>query len=156
MRFLLLSLFLLFTTLSFSQTIEVVKFDQLEKRWTKNNDTLYVINYWATWCKPCVEELPYFIKLENEMKDNKFKLILVSLDFPRQKDIRVVPFLEKRNISTEVVILDDDENVWINKVNKDWDGAIPVTQFIKNGKQEFYGNQLHYKELIEIVNKYKL
>ncbi len=155
MRLLILSVFLFFTTLSFSQSAEVVKFDQLETRWSNNNDTLYVINYWATWCKPCVEELPDFIKLEKEMNAKKFKLILVSLDFPRQKEARVIPFLKKRNILTEVVILDDDENVWINKVNKDWDGAIPVTQFIMNGKQEFYGNQLHYNELIKIVNKYK-
>jgi len=153
-KYILFSLIMLSFTFSYSQTIEVLKFHQLEERWAKSNDTLYVINYWATWCAPCIKELPDFIKLDQEMQGEKFKMILVSLDFPSHTESRVLPFIQNRNITTEVIILDDDANVWIDKVNKNWDGAIPATQFIKNNKKEFYKEQLSYERLKEIINKY--
>lgn len=145
---------MLFSSQVFGQNIEVVNFHQLEQNWNNTNDTLYVINYWATWCKPCVEELPDFIKLEKEMQSKKFKMILVSLDFPSHLDTRVLPFIQSNNISTEVVILKDDPNVWINKVNQNWDGAIPATQFIKNKQVIFYGEQLNFTKLKGIVNEF--
>lgn len=141
---------LIITTVSYAQ-IPVEKFDELEKRWLKNNDTVYLVNYWATWCKPCVEEFPDFIKLEKQMKNERFKMILVSLDFPSQIDSRVIPFLNDNNISSEVVILDDKANYWINKVNENWDGDIPVTQIIKNGEKEFHNSSLNLEELQKIV-----
>lgn len=133
------------------QNIEVIKFHELEKKYMNDSDTLYLVNYWATWCKPCVEELPDFIKLNTLLKDQKFKMILVSLDFPSQIDSRVIPFIRKNGIQAEVVVLDDDANVWINKVNKDWDGDIPVTQIIQKRKKEFYNSTLTYSDLIEIT-----
>lgn len=152
MKAFILSLLLAFSLMSWSQ--DIVTFDQLSERWKNNNDTLYVINYWATWCSPCVEELPEFIKLDQEMKGQKFKMILVSLDFPKHIDSRVNPFLKNKNITTEVVILDDDANVWINLVYPDWDGDIPATQVIKNNKKEFHNKQLSYKELKQITSSF--
>ncbi|MDX2443986.1 MAG: TlpA disulfide reductase family protein [Bacteroidales bacterium] len=154
MKFILFSFILFLSISGYSQTPEVIDFDPLEKRWSNSNDTLYVINYWATWCIPCIEELPDFIKLDQEMKEEKFKMILVSLDFPSHADSRVLPFIRKHNITTEVVILDDDANVWIDRVNKSWDGAIPATQFIRNQNKEFYKEQLSHERLLQIVNKY--
>jgi len=141
---------LLFPIFVWSQ-IPVEKFDQLESRWLKNNDTVYLVNYWATWCKPCVEELPDFLELEKQMKDEKFKMILVSLDFPSQIESRVVPFLKEHKINSEIIILDDKANYWINKVNKNWDGDIPVTQIIQNKEKEFYNTSLNLEELLKIV-----
>ena len=135
----------------FSQNIPVVKFNELEQQWMKNNDTVYLVNYWATWCKPCVEELPAFIELEKQMKNEKFKMILISLDFPTQKESRVIPFLKKNEIPTQVVILDDNPNIWINQVNENWDGDIPVTQIIQNSQKEFYNSSLNLEELQKIV-----
>ncbi|NPD44926.1 TlpA disulfide reductase family protein [Lentimicrobium sp. S6] len=133
------------------QNIEVIKFHELEKKYMNDSDTLYLVNYWATWCKPCVEELPDFIKLNTLLKDQKFKMILVSLDFPSQIDSRVKPFIRENGIQAEVVVLDDDANVWINKVNKDWDGDIPVTQIIQKQNKEFYNSTLTYSDLIDIT-----
>lgn len=141
---------LVFSLDSWSQ-IPVEKFDKLESRWLKNNDTVYLINYWATWCKPCVEELPDFIELEKQMKDEKFKMILVSLDFSSQIESRVIPFLKKNEIPSQVVILNDNPNTWINQVNENWDGDIPVTQVIQNGRKEFYNSSLNIEELKKIV-----
>lgn len=145
-----LTLLLLLPLFSWAQ-IPVEKFDELEKRWLKNNDTVYLVNYWATWCKPCVEELPYFIELEEQMKNEKFSMILVSLDFSSQIESRVIPFLTEHNISSQVIVLDDKANYWINKVNKNWDGDIPVTQVIKNGEKEFHNSSLNLEELQKIV-----
>lgn len=142
--------FMAFPILAMTQ-IPVEKFDQLENRWLDINDTVYLINYWATWCKPCVEELPDFLELEKQMKDEKFKMILVSLDFPSQIESRVIPFLKENNIKSEVVILDDKANYWINKVNENWDGDIPVTQIIQNKEKEFFNSSLNLEELKNIV-----
>jgi thiol-disulfide isomerase/thioredoxin len=152
MKFQLLALFLsLFFPHAVWSQIPVEKFDELETRWLKNNDTVYLVNYWATWCKPCVEELPDFLELEKQMKEQKFKMILVSLDFPSQIETRVIPFLKENKIKSEVVILDDKANYWINKVNEDWEGDIPVTQVIQNKEKEFYNSSLNLEELKEIV-----
>ena len=154
MKYIIFSILLFIFSSAFGQNIEVLKFDQLEQKWNKSNDTLYVLNYWATWCKPCVEELPDFLKLDKKMKGQKFKMILVSLDFPSHIKSKVIPFIKKNNVIPEVIILDDDANVWINKVNEKWDGAIPATQFIKNNKKEFYSEQIDYKKLTQIVTKF--
>lgn len=147
-KILLITLFMPLLTLA---QIPVENFDQLEKRWNKQNDTVYLVNYWATWCKPCIEELPDFIELEKELKNQKFKMILVSLDFKSQIESRVVPFLKESNISSQVIVLNDNPNEWINKVNENWDGDIPVTQIIKNGKKEFHNSSLDLEELKKIV-----
>jgi thiol-disulfide isomerase/thioredoxin len=142
---------MILTFQGYSQQIPVLKFNELEQHWIKNNDTVYLVNYWATWCKPCVEELPDFIELEKQMKNQKFKMILVSLDFPSQIDSRVVPFLKEQEISSTVIILDDNPNDWINKVNENWDGDIPVTQVFQNSQKEFHNSSLNLKELLKIV-----
>lgn len=153
MRILILSLLLalLLPMTTHSQNIPVVKFEDVAKKYSNHSDTVYLVNYWATWCKPCVEELPDFIKLNKELKAEKFKMILVSLDFPSQIESRVIPFIKDHQIQSEVVVLDDDANVWINLVDKDWDGDIPVTQIIQKGKKEFFNSSLNYLELKNIV-----
>lgn len=151
MRIILSFLILALPFFAVSQQIPVEKFNELEKRWTNNSDTVFLVNYWATWCKPCVEELPDFLKLNEEYKDKAFKMILVSLDFPKHIESRVKPFINSHNIAPQVVLLDDDANIWINKVNPNWDGSIPVTQIIQSNKKEFYGGTLNYDELKEII-----
>ncbi|MDA3893045.1 MAG: redoxin domain-containing protein [Salinivirgaceae bacterium] len=111
-----------------------------------------MINYWATWCKPCIEELSGFIKLNKELKNKKFKMLLVTLDFPQHIEQRVIPFIRKNNIEAQVVLLDDDANIWITKVDKNWDGSIPVTQVIQNNKIKFYDKTLTQIERFAIAN----
>jgi len=97
----------------------------------QKNDTTYVINFWATWCAPCVKELPYFEKLNQKYTDKKVKVILVSQDFSKQLEKKLKPFLEKNKLQSEVLVLiDPDANSWIDKVNPAWSGAIPATVII--------------------------
>ena len=155
MKLLYLLLSLLIASSTYGQAIETVTFDQLEERWSTQSDTLFVVNYWATWCGPCVEELPAFISVNDQLKDGPFKMLLVSLDFPKMIEKRVIPFIEKKGITPEVVLLDDNPNVWINRVSKEWDGDIPVTQFIKGDYYELHIGQLNYEELEAKINSIK-
>ncbi|HTO34940.1 MAG TPA: TlpA disulfide reductase family protein, partial [Flavobacterium sp.] len=130
-------------------------FDRLEPYLNQKNDTVYVVNFWATWCVPCVEELPHFEKLNAEYKERDFKMLLVSLDFPKMAESRVIPFIKEKDLKAEVVLLNDpDANRWIEKVSKDWSGAIPATLIYKNNTREFYEKTFTEDELAIEIQKF--
>ena len=107
----------------------------------------HVVNFWATWCAPCVKELPYFESLQANY-NGSVEVILVSLDFPHQYESKLKPFIEKQNLKSKIVVLDDpDMNSWIPKVNPQWDGAIPVTLIYNSSMRMFYSRTFTYKEL---------
>lgn len=68
-------------------------------------EKIQVINFWATWCKPCVDELPAFEKLKATYGD-QIDVILISLDDVENLETKVNPFLEKHNIQSQVKLLD--------------------------------------------------
>lgn len=109
-----------------------------------SQDTTYVINFWATWCGPCIKELPYFEELNALYEGQAFKQILVSLDDPKKLESKVIPFLTKNNIRSEVVLLADGKaNSWIDKVDPEWSGAIPITLILRGDKKKFYEREFH-------------
>lgn len=114
----------------------------------QKNDTTYIINFWATWCKPCVKELPAFEKINAQYSGQKVKVVLASLDFPDRIEKQVIPFIEKHNLKSEVVLLDDpDANSWIPKVSEEWSGAIPATIIYNQQERKFYEASFTYEEL---------
>jgi thiol-disulfide isomerase/thioredoxin len=134
----------------FSQDIEVIGIDRLKKELNQQSDTVYVFNFWATWCKPCTEEMPDLLKVEKEYTDHKMKLILISLDMPSQKDTRLVKFINEYKINSEVLLLDDpDFNKWIPIVDDSWTGSIPATLIYAPGKgyRKFHEGVISYPEL---------
>lgn len=142
--------FLFFTSFAFSQNFKgVYKIDSLLDLF-KNKDTTYVINFWATWCKPCVEELPVFDSLTTLNKNGPVRVILVSLDFKEELEKKVMPFLIKRTIKTECVLLDEvNGNVFIDKISPQWTGAIPATLIKKGDKKVFLEKKIKLAELQE-------
>ena len=113
-----------------------------------NNDTTYVINFWATWCSPCVREIAYFEELHRIYTGDPVKVILVSLDFPNQKDQRVVPFLEEKEITATVMLVSDlDYNAWIDLVDPSWSGALPATLIYRGKSRVFLEKELTRSEL---------
>lgn len=132
-----------------ASAIPIYNFESLEDAYFKKEDgAVYVINFWATWCKPCVKELPAFEKLHETYKDQGIKVVLVSLDFPEKIKTGVIPFIEKHQLQSEVVLLDDpDANSWIPKVSEAWSGAIPATLIIKDGKKNFFEKSFTYIDL---------
>jgi thiol-disulfide isomerase/thioredoxin len=98
-----------------------------------------VMNFWATWCKPCVQELPYFEELNKNYSASGLKVVMVSLDFKRELESRLKPFVQKNNMASEVLLLNEhDYNSWINKVDSSWSGAIPATVIISKGNKIFF------------------
>lgn len=127
-------------TFVIAQKPAVYKIDDLLKRIHNNSDTIYVLNFWATWCKPCVQEMPEFESFYRQNKPALVKIILVSMDFKEDLDKKLVPFLEKNKYSSEVILLDEiNGEHFINKINTKWSGAIPATYFTwKNRKKEAF------------------
>jgi thiol-disulfide isomerase/thioredoxin len=155
MKYLLYFIFpLLFSNVIVAQKVTVFdKYSTLEKEVLSDKNTVYVVNFWATWCAPCVKELPHFEQLNSEIKN--IKVVLVSLDFKNQFESKLIPFLKKKSIKSEVVFLaDTDYNSWLPMVDKDWSGSIPATLIIKNGKKTFVEKTFpNYQELNDYVNK---
>jgi len=154
--FFTISLFftLMFANLSLAQIKVYEKFEAFEKDVIKANDTVYVINFWATWCAPCIKELPYFEKLHTDNK--KVKVILVSLDSQKDLEKKLLPFIERKKISAEVVLLSDkDYNSWLDKIDKDWSGAIPATLILEGKKHLFAEREFEsFTELNDYVNSF--
>lgn len=117
----------------FAQRPPVIKITDLEKRFKNNSDTTYVLNFWATWCAPCVAELPYFEKADSIHQNDKVKVLLISMDFAEDLDSKVRPFLERKKLHSEVLLLDEtNADYFIPKVDDKWGGALPATVIINN------------------------
>ena len=127
----------------------VVDYDGLEPILNKNDDKTYVINFWATWCAPCIKELPYFEKLNQNYSGKNVEVILVSLDFPRMYEKKLKPYIKENDLKSKVIALDDtDMNRWIPKINENWTGAIPATIIYNKTGRKFYERSFTYDELV--------
>jgi thiol-disulfide isomerase/thioredoxin len=116
------------------------------------NDTLYIFNFWATWCQPCVKELPYFNMADSAFADKPVRIILVSLDFVENVEDMLIPFMIEKDIQAEVIVLDDmDANNWIPMIDPDWEGAIPASLFKQRSARKFMMQSFTYKELTEEI-----
>lgn len=152
--FLLVLLVILFNPRISAQEIAVVDFTQLQPLLDKRNDTTYVVNFWATWCLPCIKEMPYFQQIHENFSNRKVKVILVSLDFEKQINSTLIPFIEKNRLTAEVILLNDpDANSWIDQVNPKWSGALPATVIYNKNFQGFYEQSFTYNELEQIINQ---
>ena len=135
-------------------SIEVVDFDGLYSKIDLSVDKTYVINFWATWCAPCVKELPYFEEVNRQSKDQNTEVILVSLDFPSQIESKLKPYLKKNKIKSKVILLDDSKmNFWVPKVSEKWDGGIPATLIVNSSNYNFYPKPFKKEELFIEINK---
>ena len=129
-------------------TIEVVDFEGLYNKIDLSDDKTYVLNFWATWCAPCVKELPYFEEVNKQSQDKNTEVILVSLDFPSQIETKLKPYLKKNKIKSKVILLDDSKmNTWVPKVSEEWDGGIPATLIVNSSNYNFYPKPFKKEEL---------
>lgn len=136
-----------------AQKVEVVKFADLQSKILAAETPLTVFNFWATWCGPCIKELPHFDELETQNKN--IKVYLISLDFPDQLE-KVKNFVNKRSLKSEVLFLNEkDPDDYMPKVSEEWTGAIPATLFVTDlGKTYFHEKSFTKEELEVAVNKY--
>lgn len=149
---------LLLATPGFAQNVAVIRFPELQKRLTRPTDTTYVVNFWATWCGPCVKELPNFEQLRGANATKKVKVLLVSLDYASQLDKKVKPFVKQRDLKSEVVLLNEsDPNEWIDKVDAQWSGALPFTLIFNNKTRQrtTFERELSAAELTAALKKFE-
>ncbi len=89
-----------------------------------------LVNVWATWCIPCVEEFPIIVKLQ-KMYPEQLQVVFVSLDFPEQRQ-RVVSFLKEHNVNWTTYLSTDRSSNFMQSLSKKWTGAVPFTKIIDN------------------------
>ncbi|MFN5557632.1 MAG: TlpA family protein disulfide reductase [Chryseotalea sp.] len=151
MKKLTLSVFLLAFGFLVNAQVPVVKWDAINKLINQKQGPVQVINFWATWCGPCVKELPQFETVH--LNDNAVTVTLVSLDYADKID-KVESFLTRKNMKSSVILLDEiDYNSWIDKVDPSWEGAIPATLVYnpQTGKRIFVQHELKDGELEKLI-----
>ncbi len=152
---LLLSLLLCFQQ-AYTQDIPSYKAEDLMQRINKNSDTFYVVNFWATWCAPCVKELPEFEALQKHNKNRPLKIILVSLDFPNAYPKKIEKFIKRKGLDLEVVWLNENNaNKFIPKIERSWQGSIPATllKYKKASYSNFFEGVITEKQLQLLIDK---
>lgn len=153
--------FLFFFAFSVSLSAQVtdavlkeVSYEELMAEVQQPDETIYVVNFFATWCRPCIDEIPDLMEINETYSDEKFKMILVSLDNRKLLNTKVKNFIEKHNIMTDVFLLDDFRNIqtWMPATDPRWQGAIPATVVYKNGeKLMFRDGQISKYELEDLI-----
>ncbi len=138
-----------------AQQVKTVKYEALPEHFNQN-DKLTVVNFWATWCGPCVNEIPYFVQANERFKD-QVNFVYVSLDQAKQLQ-KVEAFAKNQDMTGTLLLLDDAKrmNEWIPAIHKGWQGNIPITVFYKNGeKLHFHGEEIDQQRLIEKIEQLK-
>ena len=154
-KLLFLSAFLFAQQLVFSQDIKKVKIAELVKM-IDTSTTPLVVNFWASWCGPCVREIPWFEKNVAAFAGKKIKLLLVSIDFPDDYPKTIQAFARKNGYRSEIIWLNEtNADEFCPKIDKSWDGAIPVTLMVNNKKQyrQFFAHQLPEERLVAELKK---
>lgn len=147
-------LFFAFSSSAFSQNVKLLTLDQLNERVKNGKDSTYVVNFWATWCAPCIKELPHFEKLQADYKSDKLKVLLVSVDFKSKLTSAVVPFVKRKNLKNEVFLLNESSpQEYIDRVDPSWSGSIPATLFIKGDKRKFVESEFTFEQLVTEYKK---
>ncbi|MEM1260664.1 MAG: TlpA family protein disulfide reductase [Bacteroidota bacterium] len=133
----------------------IYDYEGLKPLLNKKDDKTYIVNFWATWCKPCLEEMPHFQRTYKEQRNSGVELILVSLDMPSMWEKRLVPYVREKDLKGEVVILDDPKmNEWIPKIAENWGGGIPATLIYSKNHRTFYERGFTYEELNTELKKF--
>jgi thiol-disulfide isomerase/thioredoxin len=126
-------------------------FDQLEPLLRNSDDTTRIINFWATWCKPCVAELPVFEEVYERTVNQPVQMVLVSLDFPNQIDTKLRPFIRENDLRPPVIALTDIRfNDWIDRVDPSWSGSIPATLIYRGSQRVFLEQRIEDVEELEL------
>lgn len=140
-----------------SKSTRIVKLQELKQLISSDSEKIKVINFWATWCAPCIKELPLFEKLNQDRKDVHVVLVSMDLDLDPNPE-KVYKFIERRGIKSEVLLLDEsDPNSWIDQLDKQWSGALPATIIInsKTSYRKFIGGELNSDKLENVLKEAK-
>lgn len=154
MKTLILTIFLALPFSVYSQNPKIVNLSQLQHIINEKSDQIKIINFWATWCAPCIKELPLFEKV-NKRADVQVILVSMDLDLDSNPD-KVYKFVSRKKLESTVLILDEkNPNSWINQLESQWSGAIPATLLINSitGQRKFVEKELHDDDLERLIEE---
>lgn len=154
-RIILIISFLCGATCVRSQEISKVKLRDLQALIDTCSRPL-VVNFWATWCGPCVHEIPWFERSVARFADKNIRLVLVSLDVPAAYPGFIASFAKKNKYRLEILWLDEaDANEFCPRIDPSWQGTIPVTLMVNHAKgyRRFYNQQLPEARLVLELEK---
>jgi thiol-disulfide isomerase/thioredoxin len=123
-----------------AEPVEVSMIDLagMEELLKNKSDKLRLINFWATWCLPCIEEFPELIEINRNFRKRSFEMVTVSMDVPAKNEA-VLKFLKKSYASTtNFHFSSDDKYALIDAVDKDWPGSLPYTIIVEPGGNILY------------------
>ena len=128
----------------FCQEVKKMKITEVAD-YIKKSDHPMVVAFWATWCGPCVEEIPWLQEGVKKFADKKIELVLVSLDFPRDYPSKVNAAVKEKKFNATIFWLDETRaDYFCPKIDTAWDGSIPSSLYINNktGYRRFFNRQL--------------
>lgn len=138
-----------------AEPVSVQAIDAAGVRKLVQNDSpnLRLINVWATWCIPCVEELPELVTINRMYRKRKFELITISLDGPQARDAVLKRLQEKHVSATNYVFQSDDRDAFAEALDKQWPGPVPYTILVAPGGKILYRkhDSIHPLELKQAI-----
>jgi thiol-disulfide isomerase/thioredoxin len=113
-----------------SDTPRLVDASDVKEIVASHEGEVVLLNFWATWCPPCVREFPELVEVEKEYRGRGVAVISVSIDFPEKLEKELLPFLEEHQPDFEVYLKKDgDVTVFTRTIDPEWKGTLPATFF---------------------------
>lgn len=128
-----------------AQQIKKWQITDVETYMKDTSSKVLVINFWATFCKPCVAEIPSFISITDRYKGDGVALLLVSLDLPSFYPAKIASFAKKRGYKANIVWLNEtNADYFCPKIDSSWSGSIPATLILntKTGYRKFFEEEM--------------
>jgi thiol-disulfide isomerase/thioredoxin len=149
MRTIFIIAFLFFVTRISAQQIKSIKIAELEKT-IQESKTPLIVNFWATFCVPCIKEIPYFQEMARKYKSQGVSLLLVSLDLRASYPDKISSMARRLKFTAPIV--------WLNETNADyfcpiidssWSGGLPSSLFVNNttGYYKFFEDEFAKEKL---------
>ncbi|TFF39719.1 TlpA disulfide reductase family protein [Mucilaginibacter psychrotolerans] len=139
---------------SHAQRVKLITSGQLTRRLSQGHDTTYIVNFWATWCKPCIKELPVFAQIQQQLSGKPLEVIFVSTDDYHKGLKNIGTFVEKHDLGGEIYLMNEPPAIYLPAINKNWTGSLPATLVVWPGKREWklYKEVLTYEQLLSLLN----
>jgi len=132
------------------KTVDLINTKELATLINTSNSKLTIFNFWATWCGPCIKEIPYFEKATDSF--DQITLYFISVDLIDQHG-KVIELIKKKDISSKTFLLNEkDPDNFIRMINEKWSGSIPATLIVKeNSEKFFFEKSFKEEELLETI-----
>jgi peroxiredoxin len=119
-------------------SIEPIDIDAVARLARNETKKLVVVNLWATWCGPCVAELPEFVTMNRMYRGRPFQLVTISLDDLARRDEALRVLKENHVSATNYILSSSDRDKFAEALDQEWPGPVPYTVVIAPGGKVLY------------------